>query len=170
MIISYQGKKPTIHPDTFIAPTATIIGDVVIEKGANIWYGAVLRGDMAPIKVGENSNIQDNVTIHTDTGVPTIVGKNCTVGHNAVLHGCTLKDYVLIGISAILLNKSIVESGAIIAAGSLVKEGQQCKGCCLYAGIPSLEKKTLTHSIEQLQNHADYYVNLSVEHRKEQDL
>ncbi len=170
MIINYQGKKPSIHPETFIAPTATIIGDVVIEKGASIWYGAVLRGDMAPIKIGENSNIQDNATVHTDTGVPTIVGKNCTVGHNAVLHGCTLKDNVLIGISATLLNQSVVESGAIIAAGSLVKEGQLCKGCCLYAGIPSVEKRHLTHSVEQLQKHAESYVNLSTEHKKEQNL
>lgn len=170
MIINYQGKKPSIHPETFIASTATIIGDVVIEKGASIWYGVVLRGDMAPIKIGENSNIQDNATVHTDTGVPTIVGKNCTVGHNAVLHGCTLKDNVLIGISSTLLNQSVVESGAIIAAGSLVKEGQHCKGCCLYAGIPSVEKKYLTHSIEQLQKHAENYVNLSNEHKKEQNL
>lgn len=169
MILSYKGKQPTIDTDTFIAPNATIIGDVVIEKGANIWYGAVLRGDMAAIRIGPNSNIQDNVTVHTDTGVPTVVGANVTVGHNAILHGCKLENNVLIGIGAIVLNQSTVKSGTIIAAGSLVKEGQICESSSLYAGTPCVLKKTLEKSEISLQKHAQKYVLLSQEHQKEND-
>ncbi|MFP4460652.1 MAG: gamma carbonic anhydrase family protein [Thermotogota bacterium] len=167
MILSYKGKQPTIDTDTFIAPNATIIGDVVIEKGASIWYGAVLRGDMAGIRIGANSNIQDNATVHTDTGVPTIVGANVTVGHNAILHGCKLEDNVLIGIGAIILNHSIVNSGSIIAAGSLVKEGQVCEASSLYAGTPCVLKKALNHSEKELLAHAKKYVILSKEHQQE---
>ncbi|MEA1884745.1 MAG: gamma carbonic anhydrase family protein [Thermotogota bacterium] len=166
MILSYKGKKPTIHKDTFIAQTATIIGDVVIEKGASVWYGAVLRGDMAAIRIGPNSNIQDNATVHTDTGVPTIVGENVTVGHNAVLHGCQIEDNVLIGIGAIILNRSIVESGTIIAAGSLVKERQVCETSSLYVGTPCVLKKKLENSQKTLQEHATKYVFLSQEHNQ----
>jgi len=167
LIISYKGKYPTIDTDTFIAPNATIIGDVVIEKGASIWYGAVLRGDMAAIRIGPNSNIQDNATVHTDTGVPTIVGKNVTVGHNAVLHGCQIEDNVLIGIGAIILNRSVIKSGTIIAAGSLVKENQVCETSALYAGTPCIKKKTLNNSEDSLKEHAEKYVILSKEHQQE---
>ncbi len=167
MILSYKGKKPTIHKDTFIAPTATIIGDVVIEKGASVWYGAVLRGDMAAIRIGPNSNIQDNATVHTDTGVPTIVGENVTVGHNAILHGCQIEDNVLIGIGAIILNRSVVKTGTIIAAGSLVKESQVCEPSTLYAGTPCVLKKKLKNSQKDLQEHAQKYVSLSQEHEQE---
>ena len=169
MILAYNGKHPKIHPDTFIAANATVVGDVTIEKGASICYGAVLRGDMASITVGENSNIQDNATIHTDTGVSTIVGANVTVGHNAILHGCTIQDNVLIGIGAIVLNKSEVKSGTVIAAGSLVKEGQICEGSSLYAGTPSILKKKLDNNQKDLQAHAQKYVTLSKEHRREND-
>lgn len=169
MILSYQGKQPKIHKDTFIAPNATIIGDVVIEKGASIWYGAVLRGDMAPIRIGPNSNIQDNATVHTDTDIPTIVGANVTVGHNAVLHGCQLENTVLIGIGAIVLNQSIVKSGSIIAAGSLVRERQVCEPSALYAGSPCVLKKKIENSQKNLQEHALKYVALSKTHQQEND-
>ena len=167
MILSYKGKQPIIDKDTFIAPNATIIGDVVIEKGASIWYGAVLRGDMDAIRIGPNSNIQDNATVHTDTGVPTIVGTNVTVGHNAILHGCKLENNVLIGIGAIILNQSTVKSGTIIAAGSLVKESQICEPSSLYAGTPCVLKKSLVNSEKELQEHAQKYVHLSQEHQEE---
>jgi len=167
LILNYNGKQPTIHPDSFIAPNATVIGDVTIQKGANIWYGAVLRGDMAPISIGENTNIQDNATVHTDTDVPTIVGANVTVGHNAILHGCKIEDNVLIGIGAICLNNAVVQSGTVIAAGSLVKEKQICSPSSLYAGTPSILKKSLENSEKELQVHASRYVALSKEHQKE---
>lgn len=169
MILSYKGLQPKIDDDAFIAPNATIIGDVIIEKGASVWYGAVLRGDMAPIRIGKNSNIQDNATVHTDTGVPTVVGENVTVGHNAILHGCKLENNVLIGIGAIVLNQSIVEQGTIIAAGSLVKEGQVCESNSLYAGTPCRLKRKLENSIKSLQEHALKYVSLSNEHQQEND-
>ncbi len=161
MIIEYKGKRPSIHPNAFIAPNATIIGDVTIEEGASIWYGAVLRGDMSYIRIGRNSNIQDNATVHTDTNVPTIVGEDVTVGHNAVLHGCTLEDRVLVGIGAIVLNKSLVKSGSMIAAGSLIRERQICEGSSLYVGVPAKCKKQLENSEAEFSNHAMRYVALA---------
>ena len=93
MLIPYKDKFPRIAPGVFIAPTATIIGDVEIAEGANIWYGTVLRGDLAPIRIGADTNIQDNCTIHTDVHKPALIGRHVTVGHNAVVHGCTVEDH-----------------------------------------------------------------------------
>lgn len=161
MIVEYKGKRPSIHPNSFVASNATIIGDVIIEEGASIWYGAVLRGDMSYIRIGKNSNIQDNATIHTDTDVPTIVGEGVTVGHNAILHGCTLENFVLVGIGAIVLNNSLVKSGSMIGAGSLVRERQVCEGSSLYVGVPAKIKKLLVDSEIKFKKHAMTYVALS---------
>ncbi|HPR96320.1 MAG TPA: gamma carbonic anhydrase family protein [Thermotogota bacterium] len=169
MIIKYRGKAPVIHKDAFVAPNATIIGDVLIEEGASIWYGAVLRGDMAPIRIGKNSNIQDNATVHTDSDKPSIIGENVTVGHNAVIHGCTVEDNALIGIGAIVLNNAIVNSGVVVAAASLVKENSVCEKSTLVAGVPATTKKTLENSEEHLRQHAMKYVTLAKEHAREID-
>lgn len=167
MIIKYKGKSPIIHKDAFVAPNATVIGDVLIEAGASVWYGAVLRGDMAPIRVGKNSNIQDNATVHTDADKPSIIGENVTVGHNAVIHGCTIEDNALIGIGAIVLNSALVKSGAVVAAASLVKEKYICEKSTLVAGVPASEKKVLEGSEEHLRQHAMKYVSLAKEHSEE---
>ncbi len=167
MTIKYRGKSPVIHKGAFVAPNAVIIGDVLIEENASVWYGAVLRGDMAPIRVGASSNIQDNATVHTDTGKPSIIGENVTVGHNAVIHGCTIDDCSLIGIGAIVLNSARVKSGAVVAAGSLVKEGVEVPANKLVAGVPAEVKKELDGSIDQLKEHAGHYVKLAGEHQEE---
>jgi len=143
MIMEYKGKKPRIGNNVFIAPTATVIGDVEICDHASIWFGAVLRGDMAPIKVGENSNIQDNCTVHTDSDKPATIGKNVTVGHNAVVHGCTVEDGSLIGIGAVVLNGACIKKGSVVAAGSVVREGQEVGPRHLVAGAPAQIKKVL---------------------------
>ena len=104
MIIELGEKKPRIGRNVFIAPTAVIVGDVEIQDGVSIWYGAVLRGDKAPILIGENSNVQDNSTVHTDYGKPTHIGKHVSIGHNVVVHGCFIEDYCLIGMGSLLLN------------------------------------------------------------------
>jgi len=167
MIISYKGKSPKISENTFIAPNATIIGDVEIEEGASIWYGAVLRGDMAPIRIGKNSNVQDNCTVHTDTGKPSIIGKNVTVGHNAVIHGCIIEDNCLIGISATILNNAVVKKGSMVAAGALIKEKAEIGPMQLAAGVPATVKKQFDEKIiSDLEKHAQHYVEMGQEHNK----
>jgi carbonic anhydrase/acetyltransferase-like protein (isoleucine patch superfamily) len=147
MIIDLGDKKPRIGSNVFIAPTAVIVGDVVISDGASIWYGAVLRGDMASIFIGENSNVQDNCTVHTDYGKPTHIGNGVTIGHNVVVHGCHIEDHCLVGMGSILLNDCRVKEGTIVAAGSLLREGQQVGPFHLVAGSPAVFKKEFPHDI-----------------------
>jgi len=165
MILIHKGRKPTLGKNVFIAPTAMIIGDVTIKDNASIWYGAVLRGDMAPISIGENTNIQDNCTIHTDRDKPAIIGNHVTVGHNAVVHGCIVEDYCLIGINAVILSSACIKIGAVVAAGSVVKHGQVVKPYHLVAGIPAELKKELSKTtIENRRQTAEHYTELAKEH------
>jgi len=167
MIIEHNNHKPTIGKNVFIAATAVIIGKVTIKDGASIWYGCVLRGDMARITIGENSNIQDNCTIHTDYDFPSVIGARCSVGHNAVIHGCRIDDECLIGMHATILTGAHIKRGSIAGAGSLVKEGQQVGPNQLVAGAPAVLKKTLPEDSNQLIQHAiKNYLQLSREHRE----
>jgi len=165
MIVEFGGKTPVIGKDVFVAPTAVVIGDVLLEDGASVWYGAVLRGDMAPIRVGKNTNIQDNCTIHTDTGQPANVGCNVVVGHNAVVHGCTVEDSCLIGIGAVVLNGAVIRKGAVVGAGSVVREGQSVGSCQLVAGVPAQLKKELPpETVDHTENDARTYLQLACDH------
>jgi carbonic anhydrase/acetyltransferase-like protein (isoleucine patch superfamily) len=165
MILEYNGKKPTIGKNVFIAPTATVVGDVEIKDGASIWYGTVLRGDSSYIKIGENTNIQDNATVHTHSGIPAIIGDNVTVGHNAVIHGCIIENQSLIGIGAIVLNTARIKTGSIVAAGSLVKEGQEVGPNSLVAGTPASTKKNLAESsADMLINPVKNYLKMAQLH------
>lgn len=166
MIIAFNGKKPKIGKNVFIAPTATIIGDVEIQDNSSVWYGAVLRGDVASIKVGCSTNIQDNCTVHADPGKPARIGDRVTVGHNAVVHGCTVEDDSLIGINTVVLNRARIRSGSIVAAGAVVKEGQIIGPCQLAAGIPAEIKKDLAVDIvEKHKKRAIRYAKTAREHR-----
>ncbi len=147
MILPYKDTAPVIAPDAFIAPNATVIGDVHIAAGASIWYGTVVRGDLAPIRIGANTNIQDNCTIHTDENKPAIIGENVTVGHNAIVHGCTVASNTLIGMNAVILSGAHVKTGTIIAAGAVVKEGAAVGPFQLLAGMPATVKKELSEEI-----------------------
>ncbi|MBW2591926.1 MAG: gamma carbonic anhydrase family protein [Deltaproteobacteria bacterium] len=151
MIIAFNGKKPRIGKNVFIAPTATIIGDVEIQDNSSVWYGAVLRGDTASITVGCNTNIQDNCTIHADPGKPARIGDRVTVGHNAVVHGCTVEEDSLIGINAVVLNRARIKTGSVVAAGSVVLENQVIGPFQLAAGTPAVVKKNLPEKI--LESH-----------------
>ena len=144
MLYTLNGKTPNIGRNVFIAPTAVVIGDVTIKDNASIWYGVVLRGDMEPIVVGANTNIQDNCILHTDYGFPVTVGDNVSVGHNAVVHGCTVEDDCLIAINAVVLNGAVVRKGSVVAAGSVVMEGQTVGPNQLVVGAPATVKKTLS--------------------------
>jgi carbonic anhydrase/acetyltransferase-like protein (isoleucine patch superfamily) len=144
LILSYKGHSPKIGENVFIAPTAVIIGDVVIGDHASVWFNAVIRGDMAAIRIGRDTNIQDNCTIHTDYDKPAIIGAHVTVGHNAVVHGCTIEDHSLIGINAVILNDALIKEGTVVASGSVVREGQTLGPRQLAAGAPAAAKRELT--------------------------
>ena len=167
MILEYKGKKPNIGENVFVAPTAVVVGDVEIQAGASIWFGAVVRGDLAPVKIGRNTNIQDNCTIHTDVDKPAIIGDNVTVGHNAVVHGCTVEDNCLIGINAVVLSAARVRTGSVVAAGSLVKQGKEIGPYHLVAGVPATKKKDLSpESVKDRKKTAESYIKYADEYRK----
>jgi carbonic anhydrase/acetyltransferase-like protein (isoleucine patch superfamily) len=127
---------PTVHPTAFIASTAAVMGDVTLGPEASVWYGAVLRGDMAPIIIGAQSNIQDGSVVHVDEGVPCQVGQRVGVGHRVILHGCTVEDDCLIAMGSVLLNGVIIGSGSVVAAGAVLPEGMRVPPRSLVMGVP----------------------------------
>jgi carbonic anhydrase/acetyltransferase-like protein (isoleucine patch superfamily) len=145
-LIELDGVSPTIGADVFLAPTAVLVGDVRVADRANIWFGAVLRGDSSRIEIGEESSIQDNVVIHCAKDLPTIVGARVTVGHGAMLEGCVIEDEALVGMGAMVLQHARVESGAMLAAGAVVPERAVVRTGMLSAGLPAREKKELSGS------------------------
>lgn len=165
IIIPFGGKTPRIHPSAFIAPTATIIGDVEIGEDASVFYGAVLRGDIAPIRVGARSNIQDNCVLHVETTSPAILEEDVTLGHMALVHGAHIKAGSLIGMKAAVLSGATVGSGSLIAAGSVVLEGSDIPPRSLAAGVPAKIKRELTEAdAEGFIHHAAKYVITAQQH------
>jgi carbonic anhydrase/acetyltransferase-like protein (isoleucine patch superfamily) len=159
-ILPYNGITPTIADDVFIAPGAMIIGDVTIHEGASIWYNAVVRGDSAPIVIGPRTNIQDNCTLHVDADAPLTIGAECTIGHNAVVHGATLGDRVLVAINAAVLSHAQVGSQCIIGACALVPEQKSIPAGVLAVGIPakiirSLTEAELAHLIDSASGYCE---------------
>ncbi|PAU95188.1 gamma carbonic anhydrase family protein [Aliifodinibius salipaludis] len=160
MIYEFIDKKPDYPDSVFVAPSADIIGDVSIGEESSIWFNVTIRGDVNWIQIGDRSNIQDNVCIHVmnQTG-PTEIGDDVTIGHNAMIHGCTIHDRALIGIHATVLDKAIIESDVIIAAGSLVPPGKRLESGYMYMGTPAEKKRELTDDeIKSIQEHSDNYV------------
>lgn len=165
-IIAYRGTMPRLNEDVFVAPGAWIIGDVVLEKGVNIWYNTVLRGDVNAIFLGEYTNIQDNSMIHCDAQYPTRIGRYVTVGHNAVLHACTIQDFCLVGMGAIILDGAEVGEGSIVGAGAVVTGGTKIPPYSLVLGTPGKISKTLEQKTRELrQKHALRYYELSRDYR-----
>ncbi|MBI1763949.1 MAG: gamma carbonic anhydrase family protein [Acidobacteria bacterium] len=144
MIFEYSGKRPQIGQNVFIAPTAAIIGNVIIGDGASIWYGVVLRGDEGRIEIGRGSNVQDNSVIHTTPEIPTIIKDDVTIGHGALLEGCTIEHGAVVGMGSIVLHKAVVGEGAMTAAGSVVTPGTIIPPRTLAAGSPAMVKKELS--------------------------
>lgn len=166
LILPFNGITPEIHPDAWIAPNATIIGDVHIGAGANVWFGAVLRADMDRIELGAGSNLQDNVVVHTDTNVPTIIGANVGVGHLALIHGATIGEGSLIGMGAKLLNNSVIGESAFVAAGALVLEGQEVEPGHLVAGVPAKDRGPMGDEMaERVRSNAFGYQELAASYR-----
>src|SRR5215470_13153945 len=142
-IVTYNGKTPRIGKGAFIAPTAALIGDVEIGDGASVWFGAVLRGDEAGIRIGAHTSVQDNVVIHVSEGLDTVIEDHVTIGHGAILEGCHIGTRALIGMNAVVLDKASVGARALVAAGSVVLEGQHVPEASLVAGAPAKVKKKL---------------------------
>jgi carbonic anhydrase/acetyltransferase-like protein (isoleucine patch superfamily) len=154
MLVELDGVRPTIGRDVFIAPTAVLIGDVRVGDRANIWFGAVLRGDFSYIEVGEGSSIQDNSVIHCAGDLPTVIGRDVTVGHGSILEGCVVEDGALVGMGSILCQRSRLGAGAMTAAGSVLSERAEVAPGMLAAGVPAREKKELSGSAKGWTEHA----------------
>jgi carbonic anhydrase/acetyltransferase-like protein (isoleucine patch superfamily) len=153
--------KPEIHPDCFVAENAQIIGMVTAGKYTSFWYSSVTRGDMEEVVIGDYCNVQDGAMLHVDSRHPLILGNHVTVGHGAILHGCTLEDKVLVGMGAIVLNGAVVGEGSIIGAGALVKEGMVVPPRSLVVGVPGKVVRTLDEeSLKDRVAHAEKYVAL----------
>jgi carbonic anhydrase/acetyltransferase-like protein (isoleucine patch superfamily) len=148
-VIELDGFTPQVADDAYIAPTAVLIGQVVVEPAASVWFGAVLRGDNSEIRVGAGSCVQDNCVIHCAENLPTVIGANVTVGHMAMLEGCVIEDGALIGMGAIVLQRARVGARALVAAGAVVGEGVEIPGGVLAAGIPATVKKELAGSSQR---------------------
>lgn len=162
MIIEYGGKKPKVSEKAFVAPDATLVGDVEVGEGASIWFGARLRGDFGKITVGPRTSIQDNVVIHVLPGGKTEVAEDVTVAHGAVLHNCTVQKGAVIGMNAVVLDNAVVGEQAIVAAGSVVSEGTQIPSRHLAAGAPAQVKKELSgSSLVWVELSAKSYVELA---------
>ena len=166
-LLPFGDTRPEVAESAFVAPGAYIIGAVYLGEKSSVWYGAVLRGDTAPILVGERTNIQDGCVLHADPGYPATVGEGCVVGHNAVVHGCEIGDGCLIGMSATLLNGARIGAGSIVAAGALVPEGREFPPRSLIVGSPA--KRVREVAGEQTQDVARgvrTYIERATEHRK----
>ena len=169
-ILSFGGKTPRIHPSAWVAPTATIIGDVVVEENASVWFGAVLRGDDPDheIRVGARTSVQDNCVVHVSARGPTLIGPEVTVGHGAVLESCTIGRGALIGMNAVVLQRAEIGEQALIAAGAVVGEGAVIPARHLAAGTPAKVKKELEgESLRWILTSADHYVELGARYREE---
>ena len=137
MIYALDGVTPQVAEDAWIAPDANVIGDVVIEAGASVWFGATIRGDNERITVGRSSNVQENCVLHTDLGFPLTIGADCTIGHKAMLHGCRIGDGALVGMAATVLNGAVIGAGSLVGAGALVTEGKTMPEGTLIVGAPA---------------------------------
>ncbi|MDN3444550.1 gamma carbonic anhydrase family protein [Microbacterium sp. APC 3901] len=143
-VLALPGKTPSVAEDAFIAEGARIVGEVSLAEGASVWYNAVLRGDSASIVIGPGSNVQDNVSVHVDTAHPVIVGAKVSIGHNAVVHGCTIGDGSLIGMGAVVLSGAVIGAGCLIAGGAVVLGGTEVPDGSLVAGVPAKVRRSLS--------------------------
>ncbi len=169
-IYELDGAKPEFPGagEYYIADTAVLIGRVRLKRQTSVWFGAVLRGDNEWIELGERSQIQDNATLHTDPGFPLVIGSNCVIGHNVILHGCTIGDNSLIGMGAILLNGAKIGANSLVGAGAVVTEGKTFSDNALIVGAPAREIRSLEQKhVEMIRAGADIYVRRSQAYAKD---
>jgi carbonic anhydrase/acetyltransferase-like protein (isoleucine patch superfamily) len=166
LIKAINGRAPELHADSWVAPNATVIGPVTLGAKASVWYGAILRAEFEPITVGAGSNLQDNVTVHVDPGFPAAIGAGVSVGHNAVLHGCTVEDGCLVGMGAVVLNGALIGEGSLVAAGAVVAQGAVIPPRSLVAGVPGKVRRELSEDeVAHNRLNAQVYEHLSELHR-----
>jgi carbonic anhydrase/acetyltransferase-like protein (isoleucine patch superfamily) len=166
LIVSIRGRAPEMHAESWVAPNASLIGQVSLAARASVWYGATLRAEAEPIEIGFGTNIQDGATIHVDPGFPVRIGANVSVGHNAVLHGCEVEDGCLIGIGAVILNGAKIGAGSLIAASALVPQGVVVPPRSLVAGVPGKVRRDLSDAeVAHNRNNAQVYQALIELHR-----
>lgn len=167
-IVTFNGKTPRLGKGAFVAPTAALIGDVEIGEGASVWFGAVLRGDEAAIRIGAHTSVQDNAVIHVYKGHDTVIEDRVTIGHGAILEACHVASGALIGMNAVVLNRSKVGQNAVVAAGSVVLEDQEIPAFTLAAGAPAKVKKQLEGSAKKWSEVSSAaYVRLTAEYREQ---
>jgi len=165
LILAFDGFTPAVPASAWVAPNATLIGNVTLGENSSVFYGAVLRADMSSITLGAGSNLQDGVIVHVDTDKPAIIGANVGVGHGAVLHGCTVEDGALIGIRATVLNGAVIGAGSLVAAGAVVLEGTVIPPHSLVAGVPAKVRGELTtEQSARVAMNGPQYVELSAKH------
>lgn len=160
-LYEFDGKSPQLPTDgsAWVAPSADVIGDVVLAEGANVWFGAVIRADNTVISIGARSNIQEQSVLHSDEGIPCTVGEGVTVGHHVMLHGCTIGNNSLIGMGATVLNRAVIPENCIVGAGALVTEGKTFEPGSLIVGVPAKAIRQLDEAtIEGLRHSAEHYV------------
>jgi carbonic anhydrase/acetyltransferase-like protein (isoleucine patch superfamily) len=166
-IYELDGVAPKIAATAWVAPGAVLIGQVELADDASVWYGAVLRGDGEPIRIGARSNVQDGTVIHTDDGFPALLGEDVTVGHQVVLHGCTIGNGCLIGIQAVVLSGAVIGEGCLVGAGALVTEGSRFEPGSLIIGAPAKAVRLLKpEQIERVRHSAAHYVENAARHRQ----
>ncbi len=161
MIRDFKDFKPQIGRNSWISETATIIGNVKIGDNVGVWFGVVLRGDVAPIEIGNNTNIQDNSVVHSEVNYPTKIGNGVTIGHNSIIHGCEIGDDTLIGMGAIILNGAKIGKNCIIGAGSVITEGKIIEDNSLVLGVPGkVIRKVTEEEIKRIKENARAYISL----------
>lgn len=159
MIMELNGKRPETEKVSFIAENATIIGDVKLEEGTTVWYGAVIRGDGDSIRIGKNTNIQDNTVVHVDPDNPVVIGENVTIGHSCIIHGCTIGDNCLIGMGSIIMNGAKIGDNCLVGAGALITENKEFPSGSKIIGSPAKMKSEVTEKdLELIKYSADYYM------------
>jgi carbonic anhydrase/acetyltransferase-like protein (isoleucine patch superfamily) len=166
LIITFDGHTPVVNATAFVAPTATLIGQVTLAANSSVFYGSVLRGDTDSISIGDGSNVQDNVSMHTDNGLQLVVGSGVSIGHGAVVHGCVIEDDCLIGMGATILNRAVIGTGSLVAAGAVVLEDTIIPPGSLVAGVPAKVRRELSaEEREGVKANAEHYVVLAQAHR-----
>ncbi|HEY9278450.1 MAG TPA: gamma carbonic anhydrase family protein [Eoetvoesiella sp.] len=166
-IYQFQQLTPVIDDDTFIFDSATIIGDVTLEAGVSIWSNVSIRGDNAAIKIGRNSNIQEGCVLHVDSGIPLTIHENVTVGHQAMLHGCTIQEGALIGIQAIVLNNANIGRNCLIGAGAIIPEGRVIPDNSLVVGVGKIVRELTSEEIRGLRENSGNYVQRGRQYRQD---
>jgi carbonic anhydrase/acetyltransferase-like protein (isoleucine patch superfamily) len=168
MIYTLKDRIPQIDPAAWVADGASVIGSVHLAAGSSVWFGCVLRGDNDDISVGENSNVQDGSVLHTDPGVKLTIGKGCTIGHQVMLHGCSIGDNTLVGIQSVVLNRAVIGKNCLVGAGSLVAEGKQFPDGVLLLGSPAKVVRELSPAeIQMLQMVSQIYVKNAQRYREQ---